>query len=154
MHYGAALVGCSVLLFGSACAGSGVTSPTPVVPRANLAISSLTVEPKQFGAGYSYNLRIGVSNSGDAPATVQRVTYGIVVDNVTVRSADLSGFAALGSPTIAPGATATSPPMVFFIMVDDPPAQGYATAITATLTYWDSVEQKTVTRSVPVPALQ
>jgi hypothetical protein len=44
--------------------------------------------------------------------------------------------------------------MVFFIMVDDPPAQGYATAITATLTYWDSVEQKTVTRSVPVPALQ
>ena len=154
MRYRAALAGCSVVLFVSACAGSGATSPTPVAPRANLAISSLTVEPKRFGAGYRYNLRIGVSNSGNAPATVQKVTYGIVVDNVTVRSEALSVFAALGSPTIAPGAIATSPPMVFFIMVDDPPVQGYATSITATLAYLDSVEQKTVTRSVTVPALQ
>jgi len=135
----------------SACGSGGQSPTTPTPARADLAISGLTVEPARFGNGFAYSLRMSLTNTGQAAASIQSVTYGIVVGGATTKSASAGALAVFPASSVAPGAALTSLTPVIF--VDETP-QAYATSILATVSFQDSLGTNTVTRSVPVPALQ
>jgi hypothetical protein len=141
----------ALIVVGSASCGGGSTPTTPAPARANVSISALTVEPSRFGTGYAYSLRMSVTNTGTATGTLQTITYAILVGGTAIRSGSPGVLAVLPAADVPAGGTLTSPAAV--IMVDES-QQGYATTITATVTYQDTVGSNTATRSESVPALQ
>jgi hypothetical protein len=141
---------CSVALaLGSlSCGGGGATTPTP--QRAAISIPTMTVAGQRGESGYSYLVRLTLTNTGGVSATLTSATFTLVFAGTTAGLATVPVAEAFGTTTLGPGASANSA----ILNLNDPTApNGYATGLLVTIEFTDAQGANSATRTVAVPPL-
>lgn len=142
------------VLVSSFCGGSkGGGSPASPSPsggnRANVSITSMTVEPSRNGSGYRYVIRMVVQNSGGASATLGTINFTMLASGQSLGTGSIPSSEAFTSPTLNPGSEATSSSLV----LNDSTGTRQATSIAASLPYSDSGGSYVATRTADIAAL-
>lgn len=140
----------SIIAIAAGCGGgSSPTSPSPATPtttRAALQVTSLTAVGSKTATGYSYAVRVTVSNTGSAAATISNV------DLTEFAAGAPFGTVALTNAFSAPVQAGTEVTSRAITLTDDR-GQGYANRLDATVTYGDSVGTLVATKSADIAPL-